>query len=183
MGSFKTSPSGGNVVHRIDLGSGSRLRPRVRSRVSARAPRLLGGPERGVSDGRAPQSRVAAAPSTIREDADVIPAAIPRPSKRVAAEAAALDRPRSTGARTGDGASRHQIDLLERRLAKMARLLEAKEQEVAKVASASGEPGVASVFREVQGLEGSGEEVQRKKDLMSRIFEANLDLRKQIISG
>lgn len=133
--------------------------------------------------GGAPQGRAADAPSTVREGADVIPAATPRPAKRVAAEAAALDRPRPTSAPAEEKASQRQIDLLERRLAKMARLLEAKEQEVAMVGAAPGEQGVASVFREVQGLEGSGEEVRRKKDLMSRIFEANLDLRKQIISG
>ena len=38
--------------------------------------------------------------------------------------------------------------------------------------------GVAASFRDVQGLSGGGQEVERKKALMSDIFQANLALQK-----
>jgi len=185
MGTFRTSRSGGNVVHRIEFGGGGQRRARPRRRSLER---LAGGLPSGAG-------------APVRGGSDVIPAAPPRPMGRMRADAEALDRPRASGvaqpaaaeprhaepaaaaASTQDVGARRQIDLLERRLAKMTRLLEEKEQEVAITAARPSESGVASVFREVQGLDGSGEEVERKKALMSRIFEANLDLRKQIISG
>lgn len=182
MGTFKTSRTGGNVVHRIDLGGGARRRPRTRRRPLERS-------SAGLARDGGPSGR---------RDPDAVPGAVSHPLERVRLEPAALDRPlaarapaRDAGARdTGSGdtgardtGARRQIDLLERRLAKMTRLLEERDQEVAMVRAGPAEDGVASVFREVQGIEGSGQEVERKKALMSRIFEANLDLRKQIISG
>ena len=41
------------------------------------------------------------------------------------------------------------------------------------------DPGVASIFREVQGLSNSDEQGETKKAMMSAIFEANLNFQKR----
>lgn len=88
--------------------------------------------------------------------------------------------PRPTALR--DSQARHQIQLLERRLVKMARLLDARDQESLSAPSAV-EGGVASIYRDVQGLAGVGEEVKQKQALMSRIFDENLKLRERVTSS
>lgn len=81
-----------------------------------------------------------------------------------------------------DSQARHQIQLLERRLLKMARLLEQRDLE-----SLSGqapvEDGVASIYRDVQGLDGGENQVEQKLELMTTIFEQNLKLRERVTSA
>ncbi len=81
-----------------------------------------------------------------------------------------------------DSQARHQIQLLERRLVKMARLLEVRDQESLSTAAPT-EDGVASIYRQVQGLGGRGKEVKKKQALMSRIFDENLKLRERVTSA
>ena len=73
-----------------------------------------------------------------------------------------------------------QYDMLERRIAKLAGNLEMTEAELrATMAAKNIDPGVASIYRTVQGLAAAGDDVELKKDMMSKIFEANLELQKK----
>ena len=63
----------------------------------------------------------------------------------------------------------------------MARLLQEREQESPSIVAV--DDGVASIFREVQGLNGKGKEVEKKQSLMSRIFDENLKLRERVTSA
>jgi hypothetical protein len=102
----------------------------------------------------------------------------------VAAELRELDVPRpgehevtSSDAASGEG----RIELLERRLAKLARLLAERDSQLQlRIERASDLPGLASVYSEVQGLRDQSEEALRKRSLMSSIFEANRKLRERI---
>ncbi|MEL6431146.1 MAG: hypothetical protein AAFU73_02470 [Planctomycetota bacterium] len=155
MANFKTPKNGGNVVHRIELP--------VRSR------RRRSG---GRGDRPAPETRV------------IIQRVPAEPEPRAAQSRPTPPAPRA--ARPGplqDSQARRQIEVLERRLAKMARLLEDRDQLLAGRQTPAEDEGVASIYREVQGIQGRTAEVKQKKALMSKIFEANLDLRKRIISG
>jgi len=79
-------------------------------------------------------------------------------------------------------AARHrgQIDVLERRLGKLAEALQVTEGELRRALAVKGlDPGMASVYRTVQGL-GSGEtDLELKREMMEKIFEANLELRRK----
>ncbi|MBK7877459.1 MAG: diguanylate cyclase [Planctomycetes bacterium] len=75
---------------------------------------------------------------------------------------------------------RRQIDQLERRIAKLTQILGVTESELKRVmAMKSIDPGVASIFREVQGLSASDEQGETKKAMMSAIFEANLSFQRR----
>jgi len=82
---------------------------------------------------------------------------------------------------TAGEASARQIELLERRVAKLTRLLEERSFQLQeRLDKQFADQGVASVYGETQGLRGDSEEVQRKRDLMSSIFEANQKLRESV---
>ena len=77
-----------------------------------------------------------------------------------------------------------QIDLLERRIAKLTHVLGLNEDEMARLRSAkSVDPGIASIYTSVQGLSPDEVNAELKRALMSKIFEANLELRRQLGSG
>ncbi len=79
--------------------------------------------------------------------------------------------------------SEHQreIENFERRIAKLTQSLQMTEEEMRRIAASKNiDPGVASVYRSVQGLNGEDEQVEIKKELMSTIFEANLELKRAI---
>lgn len=76
---------------------------------------------------------------------------------------------------------RQQIDLLERRIAKLTQLLGKTEQELQRMAAAGAiDLGEASVYRGVQGLSPEEEALALKKELMQKIFQANLELKDAI---
>jgi hypothetical protein len=82
-----------------------------------------------------------------------------------AAQAAARDR---------------EIDLLQRRIRKLTDSLETTETRLSQVAAMKDvEEGIASVYRDVQGLQGDGEDTAKKKELMAGIFAANMQLQKK----
>lgn len=71
-----------------------------------------------------------------------------------------------------------QVGQLERRLNKVSSSLEATEGALRR--SASGGPidsGVASIYRTVQGLTDVENDAELKNEMMSKIFEANMELR------
>ena len=74
-----------------------------------------------------------------------------------------------------------QVELLERRLAKLMQSLESTEGELAKAAAQRKiDPGVASVYRTVQGLSDVEGDAELKREMMIKIFEANLELKAQL---
>jgi len=79
---------------------------------------------------------------------------------------------------------KRQIELLERRISKLSTTLGLTEQELQRVLrSKSIDPGVASVYKSVQGLSEGEVQAELKKALMNKIFEANVELRKKFASG
>lgn len=73
---------------------------------------------------------------------------------------------------------RQQIETLERRIQKLNDMLSRTEQDLAHMARLkSFDPGVASIYRDVQGIAAEDEAKALKKDLMQKIFEANLELK------
>jgi diguanylate cyclase (GGDEF)-like protein len=78
---------------------------------------------------------------------------------------------------------REQIDRLERRIAKLTQLLEKTEEDLQRIAALKNvDPGLASVYRTVQGLSSEEEALALKRELMKEIFQANLEL-KHTIAG
>jgi GGDEF domain-containing protein len=72
------------------------------------------------------------------------------------------------------------IDQLERRIAKLTQILGVTEEELKRVMDMKSiDPGVASIYSEVQGLAGSDEQAATKKAMMAVIFKANLDFQKR----
>ncbi len=74
-----------------------------------------------------------------------------------------------------------RVGLLERRLAKVSDSLELTEGELKRTMLAKGvDPGVASIYRTVQGLSDVEEDQELKKEMMAAIFEANMELKGKI---
>ena len=74
----------------------------------------------------------------------------------------------------------NEVDLLQRRIAKLSSSLEAAESQIGQLAKQKeGDPGIASVYRQVQGLSDVESDYGRKKELMAGIFAANLKLQKK----
>ena len=72
-----------------------------------------------------------------------------------------------------------QIAQFERRISKLTSSLEMTEDELKRVAAAKNiDLGVSSRYRTVQGVSSSDENYETKKELMSSIFQANLELQK-----
>jgi 16S rRNA G1207 methylase RsmC len=73
---------------------------------------------------------------------------------------------------------------LERRLSKVKALLELRESELQRlVVAGEVDSGVASIYREAQGLQAESELGQRKREMMALIFEANQELQRKLASG
>lgn len=78
-----------------------------------------------------------------------------------------------------EAAHRREVDMLERRLKKLTDLLAQTEDNLKRVLAAkSGDEGVASVYRSVQGL--SDGEGASKRELLQEIFLANQNLQRAI---
>lgn len=72
-----------------------------------------------------------------------------------------------------------EVDLLQRRIKKMSETLEVTEHRLQEVAAMKDiDPGISSVYRDVQGLAASEAHYARKRELMAQIFQANLELQK-----
>lgn len=74
---------------------------------------------------------------------------------------------------------RKEVENFERRIAKLNESLELTEEELQRIAKAKGiDPGVASIYRTVQGLSSDIDNAEARREMMSSIFEANLQLQK-----
>jgi len=81
------------------------------------------------------------------------------------------------------GVAQERIELLERRLIKLRRLLSESEERLARAGRVQdSDPGVASRYRTVQGLADDAPERERKEGLMESLFLANLELQELLRS-
>jgi hypothetical protein len=89
--------------------------------------------------------------------------------------ALAIDRPRPGEELEGPGG---RVELLERRVGKLMRALQHAEGEIQRLQHEAGSgPGIASVYRTVQGLDDDAPLRELKLRLMQEIFRANRELR------
>ena len=73
-----------------------------------------------------------------------------------------------------------EIDRLRRRIGKLSDALDGSEAKLAELASGRAiDDGIASIYRDVQGLSGTEADFKRKKELMTDIFKANVQLQKK----
>ncbi len=164
MPEFRSPTRGGNLVHRIDIpGLG-------KSKSNRRDQRLVG--RRRSQSAPASPAPAPAPPAAKPLPAYVLPKAPAQPAPAA----------KKAGERLEDSQARKQIDVLERRLAKMAKLLDQRDVEIVSRSRQEEDNGVASIYRNVQGLKEAGEDGKQKKALMSSIFEANLKLREMVTS-
>ncbi len=76
---------------------------------------------------------------------------------------------------------RSEINNFERRIVKLTQSLELTEDELKRIAQSKGiEHGVSSIYREVQGLSEEDAAFETKKELMSSIFQSNIQLRESM---
>ncbi len=76
-----------------------------------------------------------------------------------------------------DAALRREVEQLHRRIAKLTGSLEMTEQEIARLRKVKNiDDGVASLYRDVQGLSDTDGRSEVKKELMGEIFRANMHL-------
>lgn len=181
MSNFRSPSRGGNVVHNLDfpgLGRGGAARRAARDGQRRRsiakeaprpesspAPRPAIDPEAKKAGGK--PARIYVLPKLPRKEAATEPIKVLQP----------------IAPNLEDSQARKQIDVLERRLAKMARLLDQRDTEIVSRSRVAEDTGVASIYRNVQGLDSGGDEAVQKKELMSSIFEANLKLREMVTSS
>ncbi len=87
---------------------------------------------------------------------------------------------RERQAEEGDREEHQQkIEILERRIAKLTQQLGMTEEQLANVMRMKNiDPGIASIYSSVQGLTSQEAQAELKKELMAKIFEANLELRR-----
>ena len=91
-----------------------------------------------------------------------------------------LEEP-SLAANGSEAAHLRQIDILERRIVKLTRLLEETEANLQRIAAMKNlDLGIASVYRDVQGLSSEEQALALKRSLMREIFQANLKLKTAI---
>ena len=90
-----------------------------------------------------------------------------------------VDREREIATQATQAARDRDVDLLERRIAKLKANLQATELRFAEGARQI-EQGISSIYREVQGLDHADKLFERKRELMTTIFQANLKLQKDL---
>jgi diguanylate cyclase (GGDEF)-like protein len=74
-----------------------------------------------------------------------------------------------------------EIRLLEGRVADLRRMLDASEQELERmIQEKSVDPGLASLYRGVQGLDPGARDYAKKKELLAVIYRANVDLLREL---
>jgi diguanylate cyclase (GGDEF)-like protein len=74
-----------------------------------------------------------------------------------------------------------EIVALEGRVAELKRLLDASEQELERMLQEkSADPGIASLYRGVQGLDPGARDYAKKKELLTVIYQANVELLREL---
>lgn len=94
---------------------------------------------------------------------------------------AELRRERAAGSAARLAEKAKEMELLERRIAKLNQLLGETEAELRLARRrASLDPGVASIYEQVQGLDADDTDFEKKAELMASIFQANLSMRQEL---
>ncbi|MEZ5962664.1 MAG: hypothetical protein R3F56_02345 [Planctomycetota bacterium] len=79
-----------------------------------------------------------------------------------------------------EAARNREIDLLQRRVTKLTSSLEVSEKRMVELAALKNiDPGISSIYRDVQGLDSQDALFKKKSALMADIFKANLALQKK----
>lgn len=79
------------------------------------------------------------------------------------------------------GEELHRYEL---RIAKLTKSLELTEEELKRIAAMKNvDPGVASIYRTIQGLNAEDDSAEVKKEMLAGIFQANLALQKQSVAA
>ncbi len=79
--------------------------------------------------------------------------------------------------------AKREIELLETRVAKLKQLLDATEEELSRlVQEKSADPGIASIYRTVQGIAPGERNYEKKRELLTVIYRANVELLRQLKS-
>jgi hypothetical protein len=142
--------------------------------ASATAPK---GPGAAVAPARAEALRQVELPRAQAASSKPAPAA---PAASPANGRPAEKQPEAPGAAAPSaGANVAETSVLHRRLTKLSTELEKAEAEIARLraqVAREGE-GLASIYREVQGLAEDAASAELKREMMTRLFEANLALR------
>jgi hypothetical protein len=72
-------------------------------------------------------------------------------------------------------------DLYQRRIAKLMSALDESRAELGRLQESSKvDPGLASIYRDVQGLSGEAKDASAKREMMAVLFEANLELKNDL---
>lgn len=99
--------------------------------------------------------------------------------KEMAFEAMRSDLDRNL--RRKDEDHQREVEVLRRRIDKLNRELDNNESVIAKLVKQKRiDPGLASIHRVVQGLCGEDNLYEQKKEMLSAVYEANLDIQGQI---
>lgn len=90
-----------------------------------------------------------------------------------------VDKERKSTIAATEVARDREIDLLQRRVSKLTASLEVSEKRMVELAALKNiDPGISSIYREVQGLDHQDALFKKKSALMADIFKANLALQK-----
>jgi prefoldin subunit 5 len=104
---------------------------------------------------------------------------------RVAAAAKSLlDEERQSAFDQAANEHQSKVEQLERRLAKLQRALDESEHVVEKLKHAKeGDPGIESIYKNVQGLDPKDGRADQKRGLLEQLFRMNVELRDVIAAG
>ena len=106
---------------------------------------------------------------------------VARIERQVTAQLLAELRALHAGQSRPDEEAQLKIELLERRIAKLTGQLGMTEEQLQNVLRMRNiDPGIASIYDSVQGVSSDEAQAQLKRELMKKIFQANVDLREQI---
>lgn len=106
---------------------------------------------------------------------------VARIERQVTAQLLAELRSLHAGQGRVDAEAQLKIELLERRIAKLTGQLGMTEEQLQNVLRMRNiDPGIASIYDSVQGVSADEAQAQLKRELMKKIFQANVELREQI---
>jgi diguanylate cyclase (GGDEF)-like protein len=111
-----------------------------------------------------------------------LPARTPAPEPEARPALSPAERDEALAAM--DREHRQEVENLERRITKLTAMLERTESDLRRMAEMKvGDDGVASIYKNVQGLSQEESALELKRDLMQKIFEANMELKQAIARG
>jgi GGDEF domain-containing protein len=106
---------------------------------------------------------------------------VARIERQVTAQLLIELRARQAGPARPDEDAQRKIELLERRIAKLTGQLGLTEEQLQNVLRMKSlDPGIASIYGSVQGISADEAQAQLKRELMGKIFKANVELREKL---